>query len=143
MTYLHNEIVSVRLQKQSLNSIDPMLRMKRELRRAHEKYFIAQFLSDSSLVKMVTSIIRQSTEKHPLVRPEFHEQLEQIHDSKIPSLVSCLFKKMKSNDFFLPKKVEKKALLPKIVWDRQKGISKWLIVFMADAILVDSFCLVM
>ena len=109
MTYLHNEIVSVRLQKQSLNSIDPMLRMKRELRRAHEKYFYRTIFIRFDFGKN-GYYYYQSTEKHPLVRSEFHEPLEQIHDSKILSSLSCLFKKMKANDFFLPKKVEKKSL---------------------------------
>ena len=111
MTYLHNEIVSVRLQKQSLNSIDPMLRMKRERRRAHEKYFYRTIFIRFEFGKNGHQYYK-STEKHPLVRSEFHEPLEQIDDSKIPSFISCLFcfQKNEGKRLFLPKKVEKKSL---------------------------------
>ena len=110
MTYLHNEIVSVRLEKESFNSIDPMLRMKRELRRAHEKYFYAQFLSDSSLVKMATSII-SPLRNIRLSDLNFMSHLNRSMTPRFPllSLAFSVFKKMKANDFFCQKKWKKKA----------------------------------
>ena len=86
-----------------------MLRMKRELRRAHEKYFYRTIFIRFEFGKN-GHYYYQSTEKYPLVRPEFYEPLEEIHDSTILSICLLPFQKNEGKRLFLPKKVEKKSL---------------------------------